>query len=62
MASACMPQPSLRQGCDGSDVRHITEGRICFCLNGPVSRHPGVGMEQARASLATMENVLWVSI
>jgi len=40
---------------DGSKVLHITEGRICFCLNGPVSRHPGVGMEQARASLATME-------
>ena len=47
---------------DGSDVRQITEARICFWLNRPVSRHLSVGMKQAQAPLATMENVTWVLI
>jgi hypothetical protein len=58
MASACAPQPTLRQSCDGSEVPRVTERRVGFCLNPSVCRHPGAGMEQARAPLATMENIL----
>ena len=39
-----------------ADVLQITEGRICFWLNQTVSRHRSVGMRQAQAPLATMEN------
>src|SRR5262249_44131274 len=31
-ASACLPQPELRRT---EKVRHVTEGRICFCLYEP---------------------------
>jgi hypothetical protein len=47
---ACRSRPCGR---DVLDVRQVTEGWICFCLNRPVSRHLGVSMRPARASLAT---------